>query len=220
MGWLKFCYSLAESGVNVITGDLIGAAGSGIEAVKNAYNAYHEKDRTQQSLDVLMRAPLLLPTEQEQLIQSLRDQKFFDDFKYDPQRGQWVKNDADHPSGRSEPAVGCLFPAATSGAVAVDPVQLNEVESPLNHLMPPLQRQSSVLRDLEALGMRGFHEGELDLLARALEDRGFDTSDSLRDVPALVTGVLKGALQQQGMGQRSHGLAAKVHMAISEAFTS
>merc|ERR1711908_134378 len=119
--WLKFCYSLAGSGVNVITGDLIGAAGSGIEAVKNAYNAYHEDDRTQQSLDVLMRAPLLLPTEKEQLIQSLRDQKFFDDFKYDPQRGQWVKNDADHPSGRSEPAVGCLLPAATSGAVAVDP---------------------------------------------------------------------------------------------------
>merc|ERR1712070_78997 len=97
------------------------------------------------------------------------DQKFFDDFKYDSQRGQWV-------------AI-----AKPADAVAVDAVQLGVVESPVNRPVPPLQRQSSVLRDLEALGMRGFHEGELDLLARALEDRGFDTSDSLRDVPALVT---------------------------------
>merc|ERR1712070_352784 len=111
--------------------------------------------------------------------------------------------------------------AATSGAVAVHPAQLNVGESPVNRPVPPLQRQSSVLRDLEALGMRGFHEGELDLLVRALEDLGFDTSENIRGVPTLVTpDDLKEALERQGVGRRAPGLAAKAHMAISEAFTS
>merc|ERR1712167_114923 len=193
MGWLKFCYSFAESGVNVITGDLIGALDHGIEAVKIAYNAYHEEDRTQQSLDAQMRAPLLLPTEEEQLIQSLRDQKFFDDFKYDSQRGQWV-------------AI-----AKPADAVAVDAVQLNVAEFPVNRPVPPLQRQSSVLRDLEALGMRGFHEGELDLLARALEDLGFDTSESLRGVANMHMNVLIAGLERQGAGFRCPRACPPMH---------
>ena len=149
-----------------------------------------------------MRAPLLLPTEQEQLIQSLRDQKFFDDFKYDSQRGQWV-------------AI-----AKPADAVAVDAVQLNVAEFPVNRPMPPLQRQSSVLRDLEALGMRGLQEGDIDLLARALEELGFNTSESLRGVANMQMNVLIATLERQGAGLRAHGLAAKAHMAISEAFTS
>ena len=68
--------------------------------------------------------------------------------------------------------------------------------------------------------MRGFHEGELDLLARALEDLGFDTSESLRGVANMHMNVLIAGLERQGAGFRAHGLAAKAHMAISEAFTS
>ena len=58
--------------------------------MKNAYDAYHESEADQKSFDTLLRAPLLLSSEVDQLIQGLRREKFFDVFKYDAQRGDWV----------------------------------------------------------------------------------------------------------------------------------
>ena len=54
--------------------------------MKNAYDAYHEGEADQKSFDTLLRAPLLLSSEVDQLIQGLRREKFFDVFKYDAQR--------------------------------------------------------------------------------------------------------------------------------------
>ena len=88
--WLKFCVSLAQTGVRILQGDLIQAAGSGVDTVKNAYDAYHENETDQESFETLLRAPLLLSSEQDQLIQGLREKHFFDDFQYDAQRGEWI----------------------------------------------------------------------------------------------------------------------------------
>ena len=82
--------SLAQTGVHVLKGDLIEAAGSGLEIVKSAYDAYHENETDQASFETLLRQPLLLSSEQDQLIQGLRAQHFFDDFQYDAQRGEWI----------------------------------------------------------------------------------------------------------------------------------
>ena len=82
------------------------------------------------------------------------------------------------------------------------------------HAVPPLQRQSSVIGELETFGIRGLREGDLDLVAGALEELGFATSDSLQGVGAVPVNVLRTALERQGVGLRAHGLTAKVHMAL------
>ena len=67
--------------------------------MKNAYDAYHESEADQKSFDTLLRAPLLLSSEVDQLIQGLRRKKFFDVFKYDAQRGDWVHNSSSSSGG-------------------------------------------------------------------------------------------------------------------------
>ena len=97
--WLKFAVSLAQAGYSVLDGDLTSAAEMSIDVVKNAYNAYHEKDTDQKSFDALMQAPILLSTEHDQLLSGLRDEGFFDKFFYDAQRGEWVAADRALPTG-------------------------------------------------------------------------------------------------------------------------
>ena len=67
--------------------------------MKNAYDAYHESEADQKSFDTLLRAPLLLSSEVDQLIQGLRRKKFFDVFNYDAQRGDWVHNSSSSGGG-------------------------------------------------------------------------------------------------------------------------
>ena len=91
------------------------------QVVKNAYDAYHESEADQKSFDTLLRAPLLLSSEVDQLIQGLRRKKFFDVFNYDAQRGDWVHNSsssggdgggAAEESPSSEPYSGLLLKRA------------------------------------------------------------------------------------------------------------
>ena len=91
------------------------------QVVKNAYDAYHEGEADQKSFDTLLRAPLLLSSEVDQLIQGLRREMFFDVFKYDAQRGDWVHNStssggdgggAAEESPSSEPYSGLLLKRA------------------------------------------------------------------------------------------------------------
>ena len=237
--WLKFCVSLAQAGVHVLKGDLIEAAGSSVDIVKSAYDAYHENETDQESFEALLRAPLLLSSEQDQLIQGLRDQHFFDDFQYDAQRGEWIATPS--AAARAEAAsaldiadIGSSLWQAASAAADGDVVGAVEAgldavasadcsQTTLHHeathqRMEPavstLQRQSSVIGKLETLGIQGLREGDLDLVAGALEELGFDTSDSLQGVGAVPVNVLRTALERQGVGLRAHGLTAKVHMAL------
>ena len=89
--WLKFAISLVQTGYTLLKGDLVDAAGNGMDLVGKAYAAYHEGKADEASFESLMRAPLLLSKEQDQLVEGLRTKKFFERFEYDAQRGQWVK---------------------------------------------------------------------------------------------------------------------------------
>ena len=46
-------------------------------------------DSAQATLEAMKREPILLPSEEEKLIQGLRDVKFFDIFDYDDQKAEW-----------------------------------------------------------------------------------------------------------------------------------
>ena len=78
--WLKFALSLAQTGTLIIEGDLTGAALKGIESVERVYRAYHEKETDQEAFEVILRAPLLLSSEHDQLLDGLREAKYFDSF--------------------------------------------------------------------------------------------------------------------------------------------
>ena len=100
--WLKFTVSLVQTGFAVLEGDLGGAAQGGLEAVMNAYNVYHEKSADQKSFDVLMKEPMLLSSEHDQLLKGLREEGFFDKFEYDAQRAEWVATDRAAPTSPAE----------------------------------------------------------------------------------------------------------------------
>ena len=59
------------------------------ETVEQAYAVYHEFDNAQTTLDAMRTDPILLPSEEEKLIQGLRDAKFYDSFTYDDQTAEW-----------------------------------------------------------------------------------------------------------------------------------
>ena len=88
--WLKFAFAFVKTGTSILESDFAGAAESGAAALESLYNAYHEKESDQKSFDLLLRAPLLLSSEQDELLGGLRREGFFEKFTYDPLRGQWV----------------------------------------------------------------------------------------------------------------------------------
>ena len=87
--WLKFAISLLKTGTSVLSGDFADAVEDGMATLQEAYSAYNEKTEDQTSFESLMRAPLLLSKEQDELIAGLRKEGFFDRFEYNAQRGQW-----------------------------------------------------------------------------------------------------------------------------------
>jgi hypothetical protein len=82
--WLKIAFSGIKIGKSVIMPANIGDAG---KAVKQAYEAY----KTQNDKDFLsyMSEPFLTSFEQDNLINQLREAKYFDVFHYDPQEAYW-----------------------------------------------------------------------------------------------------------------------------------
>ena len=88
--WLKFAWSIVQTGNQIfIQGDLVGMVDAVKETVETAYAAYHEVDNAQTTLDAMRTDPILLPSEEEKLIQGLRDAKFYDSFTYDDQTAEW-----------------------------------------------------------------------------------------------------------------------------------
>ena len=88
--WLKFAWSIVQTGNQIfIQGDLVGMVDAVKETVETAYAAYHEVDKAQATLHAIRTNPTLLPSEEEKLIQGLRDAKFYDSFTYDDQTAEW-----------------------------------------------------------------------------------------------------------------------------------
>ena len=87
--WFKFLYTLLKAGKSALEIDVEGAVEGGIAALQAAYNVFHEKDDDRNSFDALMRAPLLLSKEQDELVGGLRKAKFMERFAYNPQTGEW-----------------------------------------------------------------------------------------------------------------------------------
>ncbi|MHA2251265.1 MAG: hypothetical protein ACXAD7_12960 [Candidatus Kariarchaeaceae archaeon] len=82
--WLKIAFSGIKIGKSVILPANIGDAG---KAVRQAYEDY----KTKEDKDYLafISQPFLTSTEQDNLINQLREAKFFDVFQYDPQKAGW-----------------------------------------------------------------------------------------------------------------------------------
>ena len=60
------------TGLHVLEGDLVDSVLRGGKACQAVYDAYHDEDRDAETFDSMMHDPLLLSTEQDQLLQGLR----------------------------------------------------------------------------------------------------------------------------------------------------
>ena len=88
--WLKFAWSIVQAGNPLqLVQDIVGTVDTVRDMVETAYEAYHEVDNAQATLDAMRTDPILLPSEEEKLIQGLRDAKFYDSFTYDDQTAEW-----------------------------------------------------------------------------------------------------------------------------------
>ena len=88
--WLKFAWSIVQAGNPLeLVQDIVGTVDTVRDMVETAYEAYHEVDNAQATLDAMRTDPILLPSEEEKLIQGLRDAKFYDSFTYDAQTAEW-----------------------------------------------------------------------------------------------------------------------------------
>ena len=63
--FLKFAFAFVKTGTSILASDRAAA-------LESLYNAYHEKESDQKSFDLLLRAPLLLSSEQDELLGVLR----------------------------------------------------------------------------------------------------------------------------------------------------
>ena len=92
--WLKFAFTLVKTGMSILEADFEGATEGGMAALQAAYAAYHEEDEDEKSFEALMRAPLLLSKEQDELVAGLRKAGFEERFAYNAQTGDWESMDA------------------------------------------------------------------------------------------------------------------------------
>ena len=87
--WLKFAILLVKAGQSILEADFMSAAGEGMAVLEAAYTVYNEDKKDKKSFEALMRAPLLLSKEQDELVAGLRKAGFFDKFAYNAQTGDW-----------------------------------------------------------------------------------------------------------------------------------
>ncbi len=83
--WLKLAVSVVKLGKAVIFPTETGEA---IEAVKDAYESYKAGD--DQDFLTFISEPFLTSEEQDNLVNQLRDERFFEVFDYDPQTAGWA----------------------------------------------------------------------------------------------------------------------------------
>ena len=104
--WLKMGFSLVKAGQAVIDlgmGNPLGILKKGVECIQEIYSAYKTNDDDE--FNTYITNPFLTSTEQDQLLEKLRDQKFFEVFAYDAQRGGWYllnpEKDGKAPEGEA-----------------------------------------------------------------------------------------------------------------------
>jgi hypothetical protein len=88
--WLKIGFSLIKAGKMVIdigAGNPIGLIHTGVTAIQEIYTAY--KTNEDDEFNTYITQPFLTSSEQDLLINKLRDQSFFDIFAYDNQSAGW-----------------------------------------------------------------------------------------------------------------------------------
>ena len=88
--WLKMGFSLLKAGkmaFDIGTGNPLGLVSTGIDCVKEIYNAYKTQDDDE--FLTYIKNPFLLSSEQDLLLNKLREQGFFEKFAYDNQMGGW-----------------------------------------------------------------------------------------------------------------------------------
>lgn len=102
--WLKMGFSLVKAGQAVIDlgiGNPLGILSKGIECVQEIYTAYKTHDDDE--FNSYITNPFLTSTEQDMLLNKLRDQNFFEIFAYDSQRRGWYlvnpERDGKKPEG-------------------------------------------------------------------------------------------------------------------------
>eukprot|EP00743_Colponemidia_sp_Colp-15_P003192 GILK01003447.1.p1 GENE.GILK01003447.1~~GILK01003447.1.p1 ORF type:complete len:851 (-),score=109.24 GILK01003447.1:182-2734(-) len=88
--WLKAGVGLVKLGKSVMAWDAAGAACELLATAQSLYSAY--KTRDDDDFNTFIREPFLTSTEQDKLINQLREAHFFDAFTYDAQMGDWVCN--------------------------------------------------------------------------------------------------------------------------------
>lgn len=104
--WLKMGFSLVKAGQAIIDigmGNPLGILKKGVECVQEIYEAYKTNDDDE--FNTYITNPFLTSTEQDQLLEKLRDQGFFDVFAYDAQLAGWYllnpEKDGKPPSGEA-----------------------------------------------------------------------------------------------------------------------
>eukprot|EP01138_Halocafeteria_seosinensis_P011730 gb/GECG01011988.1/.p1 GENE.gb/GECG01011988.1/~~gb/GECG01011988.1/.p1 ORF type:complete len:1716 (+),score=288.74 gb/GECG01011988.1/:1-5148(+) len=92
--WLRVVGSAIAVGKAIATGD----AGGTLKGLYGVYKAMRRKDIDPKvTMDTLTKEPFLTSSEQDELIEALRDQGFFDEFEYDPSIAVWHrKNIPEH----------------------------------------------------------------------------------------------------------------------------
>ena len=83
--WLKIAFSGIKLGKSLI---VPASGGDAISAVKDAYDAYKEK--YDKDFLAYIKEPFLTSKEQDNLVNQLRESKFFNVFNYDAQTANWV----------------------------------------------------------------------------------------------------------------------------------
>lgn len=95
--WLKMGFSLLKAGKAVLDlgmGNPLGIVKTGVDAVQQIYGAYKTNDDDE--FNTYITQPFLTSDEQDQLLNKLRDQGFFEKFDYDAQAPGWyLKNPED-----------------------------------------------------------------------------------------------------------------------------
>eukprot|EP01038_Epipyxis_sp_PR26KG_P003966 gene3966-5686_t len=102
--WLKIGFSLVKAGqaiIDVGMGNPLGILKKGIDCIQEVYTAYKTNDDDE--FNTYITNPFLLSSEQDQLLEKLRDQGFFDIFAYDAQIPGWYLL---HPEKDGKPPEG------------------------------------------------------------------------------------------------------------------
>lgn len=88
--WLKMGFSMVKAGTSILElgiGNPIGVLMKGVNCVQEIYSYYQENDDDE--FNTYITQPFLTSSEQDKLIEKLRDQHFFEKFGYNAQKHGW-----------------------------------------------------------------------------------------------------------------------------------